>query len=68
MWRNEWKVYDHHTMTRHKKIQGKNYWITMHAHDGQEGGQEDDFHYSKERQEKHVCGHAGQSMTSPVLL
>ena len=41
----------------------------MHAHDGQEGGQEDDFHYSKEeRQEKHVCGHAGQSMTSPVLL
>ena len=45
----------HHDPT-HKKIQGKNYWITMHAHDGQEeGGQEDDFHYSKERQEKHVC-------------
>ena len=59
----------HHDPT-HKKIQGKNYWITMHAHDGQEeGGQEDDFHYSKERQEKHVCVViVGQSMTSPSVV
>ena len=42
----------------------------MHAHDGQEeGGQEDDFHYSKERQEKHVCVViVGQLMTSPSVV
>ena len=41
----------------------------MHAHDGQEeGGQEDDFHYSKERQEKHVCGHSWSINDLPSVV